>query len=67
MTINENNVKFVEIDITKKNDKVMNFIYEHSRAGIPFTIIFGPQNKSGIVLSEIPTISEIVKTIDLVK
>lgn len=67
MKINENNVKFVEIDITKKNDKVMNFIYEHSRAGIPFTIIFGPQNKSGIVLSEIPTISEIVKTIDLVK
>ncbi len=65
--INENNIKFVEIDITKKNDKVMNFIREHSRVGIPFTIIFGPQNKSGIVLSEIPTISEIVKTIDLVK
>ncbi len=65
--MNENNVKFVEIDMTKKNDKVMNFIYEHSRAGIPFIIIFGPKNKSGIVLSEIPTISEIVKTIDLVK
>lgn len=65
--INENDVKFVEIDITKKNDRVMNFIYEHSRVGIPFTIIFGPKNKSGIVLSEIPTVSEILNTIDLVK
>lgn len=65
--INENNVKFIEIDVTKKNDKVMNFIHKNSRVGIPFTMIFGPKNKSGIILSEIPTISEIVKTIDLVK
>ncbi|MBO4405971.1 MAG: thioredoxin family protein [Alphaproteobacteria bacterium] len=65
--IKTNNVKFVEIDITKRNDAVMNFIRDHSRVGIPFTVIFGPKNKSGIVLSEIPTVSEIVKTIDLVK
>ncbi len=65
--IKENNIKFVEIDITKKDDQVMNFIHEHSRAGIPFTIIYGPKNKSGIVISEIPSISEIINTIDLVK
>ena len=65
--INENNVKFIEIDITKKNDKAIDFIRRHSRVGIPFTIVFGPKNKSGIVLSEIPTVSEIIKTIDLVK
>ena len=65
--IKENNVKFVEIDITKKNDKVLKFIHEHSRVGIPFTIIYGPKNKSGVLLSEIPEISEIMKTIDLVK
>ena len=65
--IRTNNVKFIEVDITKKNDKVMNFIREHSRVGIPFTIIFGPRNKSGVVLSEIPSVSEVVKTIDLVK
>ncbi len=65
--IKTDNVKFIEVDITKKNDKVMNFIRKHSRVGIPFTIVFGPQNKSGIVLSEIPSVSEIVKTIDLVK
>lgn len=65
--IKENDVKFVEIDITKKNDKVMKFIHEHSRVGIPFTIIYGPKNKSGILLSEIPETSEIIKAIDLVR
>ena len=65
--IKTNNVKFIEIDITRRNDEVMNFIRNHSRAGIPFTIVFGPKNKEGILLSEIPTVSEIVKTIDLVK
>lgn len=65
--IKENNVKFVEIDITRKNDKVMKFIHEHSRVGIPFTIIYGPKNKSGMLLSEIPEVSEIIKAIDLVK
>ncbi len=60
-------VKFVEIDITKKDDKVMKFIQNHSRVGIPFTIIYGPNNKSGVLLSEIPEISEIIKAIDLVK
>ena len=63
----DNNVKFIEVDITQKNDKVWNFIKGHSRAGIPFTIVYGPKKKSGIVLSEIPSISEIIKTIDLVK
>ena len=65
--IRKNNVKLIEIDITKKNDKVLNFIHEHSRVGIPFTIIYGPKNKSGMLLSEIPEMSEIIKAIDLVK
>lgn len=65
--IRENHVRFIEIDITQKNDEVMNFIKRHSRIGIPFTIIYGPKNKQGIVLSEMPSISEITKTIDLVK
>lgn len=65
--IKQNHIKFIEIDITKKNDVVMNFIRQHSRSGIPFTIIYGPKAKSGILLSEIPSVSEIVKTIDLVK
>jgi suppressor for copper-sensitivity B len=65
--IKENNIKFVEIDITRKNDKVMKFIHEHSRVGIPFTVVYGPKNKSGVLLSEIPETSEIIKAIDLVK
>ena len=65
--IQENNVKFIEIDITKKNDKVIKFIHEHSRVGIPFTIVYGPKNRSGVLLSEILDISEIIKTIDLVR
>lgn len=65
--IKNNHVKFVEIDITKKNDKVIKFIQNHSRVGIPFTIVYGPKNKSGVLLSEIPETSEIIKAIDLVK
>lgn len=63
----KNKVKFIEIDVTQQNDQVMDFITKHSRSGIPFTIIYGPKNKSGILLSEIPSTSEIIKTIDLVK
>lgn len=65
--IQESGAKLIEIDITKQNDRVMGFVREHGRAGIPFTIIYGPKNKQGVVLGELPSVDEIIHTLDLVK
>jgi len=44
-------------DWTKKDPKITNFLQSHRRYGIPFNIVFGPQNPEGITLPEILTVS----------
>lgn len=63
----ENNAKFVEIDITKDDNSVTQFLHKHKRVGIPFTIIYGPKSREGIVLSETPSIKQITQTIKQVQ
>jgi suppressor for copper-sensitivity B len=46
-------------DWTQKNSKILNFLNENRRFGIPFNIVYGPSAKSGIMLPEILT-SEVV-------
>ena len=41
--------EFVEIDITEPDNRVLQYIKSHGRSGIPFTIVFGSNNKQGIV------------------
>lgn len=56
-------VLYVEGDMTYKNENLMQIIREHGKAGIPFTIILGPQNVKGTVLSEMPSVEEVKKVI----
>lgn len=63
----KSNAKFVEIDITKEDNSVTQFLHEHKRVGIPFTIIYGPKSREGIVLNEIPSIKRVIQTIERVK
>ena len=46
-------------DWTQKNSKILSFLKENGRFGIPFNIVYGPSAKSGIMLPEILT-SEVV-------
>lgn len=65
--IEEKNVLYIEGDMTHKNDILMQIIKKRGRVGIPFTIVLGPGNPKGIVLSEMPNIEEIRETIRAVE
>ncbi|MDR2681989.1 MAG: hypothetical protein LBB29_03005, partial [Holosporaceae bacterium] len=60
----EKNISFIEADLTKKNDDLMKFMNEHGRIGIPFLMVYGPAAPSGILLSEMPTVSELITAIE---
>ena len=40
-------------DITISNPKIMTFLAKHKRFAIPFNIVYGPNAKEGLILSEI--------------
>lgn len=65
--IKDKDIACIEGDMTKKNDQLMRFINDHNRVGIPFTIIYGPGAKEGILLSEIPTIDDVLNAIKQVE
>jgi suppressor for copper-sensitivity B len=58
------NVKFIEADMTRKDDALMQFIGKHGRVGIPFTIVYGPRAVDGILLSETPTAEEVTNAVN---
>jgi suppressor for copper-sensitivity B len=66
-SMKNNNVRFIEGDMTRKNDTLMKIIENHNRAGIPFTIVYGPRAKNGIVLDEILTADTLVEAIENAK
>jgi suppressor for copper-sensitivity B len=67
-SMKDNNVKFIEADITKKNDSLIKFISNHNRVGIPFSIVYGPRApNSGILLNEILTEDAVLEAIEKAK
>ena len=62
------NPQFVlmQADITKPNEKVMQFLRKHNRYAIPFNVIYGIDAKNGILTSEILTIDELNNVINKV-
>ncbi|MDR1334471.1 MAG: thioredoxin family protein [Holosporaceae bacterium] len=61
--LKNSNGKLLEVDMTKKDDALMQFIHKHGRVGIPFTLVYGPLAPNGILLKEIPTVEEVVAAI----
>ena len=51
--INENKVVTLRADWTNKNNEIFEYIKRFNRYGIPVNIIYGPNNKNGILLPEI--------------
>lgn len=53
----------LEEDVTKYHDELMDFIHSHGRKSAPFTIVYGPNAKDGIVLSEDLSGDEVIAAI----
>jgi suppressor for copper-sensitivity B len=50
-------------DITKPNEKIMDFLHKNNRYAIPFNIVYGPNAKEGIATSELLTKKELLTAI----
>ena len=55
MALNKQNVVKMRGDWTQQNSKILSYLNENGRFGIPFNIVYGPSAKSGIILPEILT------------
>ena len=60
----ENDVKLLRADWTDKNNRILGFMSNFNRYGIPLNIIYGPKNKEGIVLPEILTKTIVINGLD---
>ena len=43
----------MKADWTKPDNKIANYLFSFNRYGIPFTVIYGPRARTGIVLPEL--------------
>jgi suppressor for copper-sensitivity B len=57
-------VLFIEIDLTKSVDEWVTFIRRYGRSGIPFMMIYGPRFPDGCLLSEIPSVQQLLEAIN---
>ena len=62
-----NKVKLFKADYTLKNDDIYQYLKDHNRYGIPMYIMYGPKNKTGLILSEILTFNKIRTAINAVR
>ena len=49
------------------NEEILEFLGENKRYGIPFNVVYGPQNLNGIILPEILTKKVLLKALENVK
>jgi suppressor for copper-sensitivity B len=63
----KNNVKLFRADYTLRSNMIYNFLKKNERYGIPLYIMYGPNNKEGLILSEILTFNKIAQAIEEVK
>jgi suppressor for copper-sensitivity B len=63
-TFDQFDVVKIKGDWTKPNDKILKFLEKNKKYGIPFNAIYNSNNPKGIVLSELLSENEIVKTLN---
>ena len=64
--IKKNNIVTIRGDWTKKDNKILEYIKEFGRYGIPVNTIYGPNNKNGILLPEILTNDIVIRELNRV-
>lgn len=62
--LNSPNIVAMRADITKPDEKVMNFLRKHKRFAIPFNVVYGPGAKDGLLTSELLNKKDLLKIID---
>ena len=65
--IKTGNIKFVQADWTLPDQKILDFLGENGRYGIPFNIVYGPKKVNGIVLPEVISVPSLLRVIEKVK
>ena len=65
--IKNGNIKFIQGDWTLPNQEILELLGENKRYGIPFNVIYGPQNLNGIILPEILTKKVLLRALESVK
>lgn len=63
----ENNVTLMRGDLTNSNKTLEQFIKSYNRFAVPFNVIYGPSEKSGMILSEILTKQMVIDKIKQAK
>ena len=63
--LQRNNVKVINVDWTKYNDKTFNFMQKFARMGPPFYIFFSKKFTNGIVLPEIVNADDLKSIIEM--
>ncbi|MGB0934873.1 MAG: thioredoxin family protein [Alphaproteobacteria bacterium] len=58
------NIVLMQADWTQRDDKILAFMQQYQRAGVPLNIIFSPENPEGIVLPEILTYDKLLSVLD---
>ena len=65
--IKKGNIKFVQADWTLPDQKILDFLGENGRYGIPFNIVYGPKKINGIVLPEVISVQSLLRVIEKVQ
>ena len=63
----KNNIIQVRGDWTKPDKKIEKYLNKFNRFGIPFNVMYSENYPKGVILSELLTTDEIIKTIDKLK
>ena len=65
--IKKGNIKFVQADWTLPDQKILDFLGENGRYGIPFNVVYGPKKINGIVLPEVISVQSLLRVIEKVQ
>jgi len=65
--IKKGNIKFIQADWTLPDQKILDFLGENGRYGIPFNIVYGPKKINGIVLPEVISVQSLLRAIEKVQ
>ena len=65
--IKKGNIKFIQADWTLPDQKILDFLGENGRYGIPFNIVYGPKKINGIVLPEVISVQSLLRVIEKVQ
>ena len=65
--IKKGNIKFIQADWTLPDQKILDFLGENGRYGIPFNAVYGPKKVNGVILPEVISVQSLLRGIEKVQ